>query len=97
MQPNRYVLRQNNIRGEIIHGTDEFVAKRLKDLARVFKAKRKLDGFKVARVGEPSDWLISSNVDAKKSKGLNNIEIIDVSMEEFFSEIKKREYVDDQS
>ena len=89
-------LRQNNIRGEIIHGTDEFVAKRLKDLARVFKAKRKLDGFKVARVGEPSDWLISSNVDAKKSKGLNNIEIIDVSMDEFFSEIKKREYVDNE-
>ena len=89
-------LRQNDIRGEIIHGTDDFVANRLKELAQVFKAKKKLDGFKVARVGVPSDWLISSDVDANNSKGLNNIEIIDVTMDEFFDEIHKREYVENE-
>ena len=89
-------LRQHDLPGEIIHGSDDFVVKRLKDLARVFKARKRLDGFKIARVGEPSDWLISSNVDAKTSKELNNIEIIDVSMEEFFEEIHKREYVENE-
>lgn len=89
-------LRQNDLPGEIIHGSDEFVAQRLKDLAQVFKAKKRLDGFKIARVGKPSDWLISSDVDADESKEYNNIEIIDVPMEEFFEEIAKKEYKENQ-
>ena len=89
-------LRQNDLPGEIIHGSDDFVVSRIKQLAQVFKAKKRLDGFKVARVGEPSDWLISSNVDAKQSKEYNNIEIIDVTMEEFFEEIAKKQYVENE-
>ena len=61
-------LRQHELPGEIIHGTDDFVAQRLKDLAQVFKTKKRLDGFRIARVGKPSDWLISSDVDADESK-----------------------------
>lgn len=89
-------LRKNDLPGEIIHGSDEFVVNRIRELAQVFRAKKRLDGFRVARVGEPSDWLISSDVDAKESKEYNNIEIIDVSMEEFFEEIAKKEYVDNE-
>ncbi|MBQ1483505.1 MAG: hypothetical protein IIZ28_08060 [Erysipelotrichaceae bacterium] len=85
-------LRQNDLPGEIIHGSDDFVVSRIQQLATVFKAKKRLDGFRIARVGEPSDWLISSGVDAKESKEYNNIEIVDVTMEEFFSEIAKKEY-----
>ena len=89
-------LRQNEIPGEIIHGSDEFVAKRLKDLATVLATRNKLANFRIARVGEPSDWLIASDVDAKESLEYNGIEIIDVSMEEFFAEIAKKEYVDNE-
>lgn len=89
-------LRQNNIPGEIIHGSDEYVANRIKQLAIVFAVKKKLNNFKVARVGEPSSWLISSDVDAKASKELNGIEIIDVTMDEFFEEINKKQYVDNE-
>ncbi len=89
-------LRQNDLPGEIIHGSDEFVAQRLKDLAAVFKAKKKLNGMRIARVGKPSDWLISSDVDAKLSKDYNNIEIVDVTMEEFFDEIGKKEYAENE-
>ena len=85
-------LRQKDLPGEIIHGSDDFVADRVRQLAQVFKAKKRLNGFKLARVGKPSDWLISSDVDAEESKQYNNIEIIDVTMEEFFSEIAKKEY-----
>ncbi len=89
-------LRQHELPGEIIHGTDDFVAQRLKDLAQVFKTKKRLDGFRIARVGKPSDWLISSDVAARESKDYNNIEIVDVTMEEFFDEIAKKTYEDNQ-
>ena len=89
-------LRQHDIPGEILHGSDEFVAQRIGDLAKVFKAKKRLQNFRFARVGKPSDWLISSDVDAKLSKERNGIEIVDVTMEEFFEEIKRREYVDNR-
>ena len=89
-------LRQHDIPGEILHGTDGFVANRIKDLAKVFAVKKKLKGSRIARVGHPSDWLISSDVDAKESKEINGIEIIDVTMEEFFEEINKKEYKDNK-
>ena len=89
-------LRQHDIPGEILHGSDEFVAQRIGDLAKVFKAKKRLENFRFARVGKPSDWLISSDVDAKLSKERNGIEIVDVTMEEFFEEIKRREYVNNR-
>ena len=89
-------LRQKGLPGEIIHGSDEFVVDRITQLAKIFKVKKRLSGFRIARVGKPSDWLIASDVDAEESKKLNGIEIIDVSMEEFFSEIEKGEYEDNQ-
>ncbi len=89
-------LNQNDIEGEIIHGSLEKVAKRLSDLAKVFEVKKKINNFKIARVGKPSDWLISSDVDALESKRLNGIEIIDVEMEEFFEEISKNKYQENE-
>ena len=89
-------LRQHDLPGEIIHGSDEFVVNRIRQLAQIFRTKKRLDGFKVARVGEPSDWLISSDVDAKRSKEYNNIEIVDVTMEEFLDEIARKEYVENE-
>lgn len=89
-------MRQNDIPGEIIHGTDDFVIDRLMKISKVLAAKKKLNNFRVARVGEPSDWLIASDVDAKESKEYNGIEIIDVTMDEFFEEIKKNEYVENE-
>ncbi len=86
-------LRQHSIPGEILHGSDEFVAERIRNLSKVFAAKKRLGSFRFARVGTPSDWLISSDVDAQESKAKNGIEIIDVTMEEFFAEIAKKEYV----
>lgn len=89
-------LRQNDIPGEIIHGSDEFVVKRIKELSKIFKAKKRIESFKFARVGKPSDWLISSDVDAEESKLLNGIEIIDIAMEEFLEEIGKKQYEENE-
>ncbi len=87
-------LRNHELPGEIIHGSDDYVCNRLKELSIIQKANKRISNFKFARVGKPSDWLISSDVDANLSKEINGIEIIDVDMEEFFDEIQKKEYVD---
>ncbi len=89
-------LNNNDIPGEIIHGSDDYMAKRIDALAKVFNAKKRLNNFRIARVGKPSDWLISSNVDAQESKEQNGIEIIDVDMQEFFDEIAKAEYTENE-
>ncbi|MBR2829142.1 MAG: hypothetical protein IKE68_01185 [Solobacterium sp.] len=87
-------LQQQNIKGEIIHGSEEKMAARISTLATVFAARKKIHGMRLGAVGKPSDWLISSDVDAALSKERNGIEIVDISMEEFFAEIAKKEYED---
>ena len=87
-------LVQNNIKGEIIHGSLEKMAERIATLSKVFSAKKRLSSFTLGRVGKPSDWLISSDVDAQKSKEKNGISIVDITMEEFMEEISRKSYVD---
>ncbi|MGI6607573.1 MAG: hypothetical protein ACOX1F_01145 [Erysipelotrichaceae bacterium] len=89
-------LNQHDIEGEIIHGSLEKMAQRIANLAKVFEVKNKIKNFKLARVGKPSDWLIASDVDADESKSLNGIEIIDIEMQEFFDEIKKQCYPENE-
>lgn len=89
-------LKQNNVEGEIIHGDEDYMAKRIVSLGKIFTAKRKLNNFRIGRVGVPSDWLISSDVDANMSKEINGIEIVDIDMQEFFDEIDKKEYIDNE-
>ena len=85
-------MRQNNIPGEIIHGSEDKMAARIGNLARIFAAKKRLSNFKIGRVGKPSDWLISSNVDNDASKNTNGIEIVDIPIDELFEETKKGGY-----
>ena len=85
-------LKQNEYQGEIIHGSEEYMANRIKMIGQAFKAKNALDGFRLGRVGRPSDWLISSKVNAREEREENNINIIDVDMQEFFDEIAKKYY-----
>ena len=85
-------LNQNGVQGEILHGDESRIAKRIQTLQKVFSVKKRISTMRLGRVGKPSDWLISSDVDAKESKEKNGIEIIDISMEEFYEEIQKKEY-----
>ncbi len=89
-------LKQNQIQGEIIHGSMEKMAERVRVLARVFATKKYLKQLRIGRVGKPSDWLISSDVDAEESYKKNGITIVDIPMEEFFAEIAKKEYEDNE-
>ena len=83
-------LNRNCYPGEIIHGSPEVIADRLRQgfaagnkcHVKAYDMGRILDGMKVGVVGKPSDWLISSNVDYKTAKERLGVEIIDIDIKE---------------
>ena len=82
-------LQQNYMQGEIIHGSADYIARRLQALQKVQEAKRKLNGTRYGIIGEPSDWLISSAADPKAVKNKLGIELVEVSISELLEGIDK--------
>lgn len=56
-------LRQEGLRGEILHGSPAYIRSRLESLAVVEDARRFLAYTTLGVIGKPSDWLIASGVD----------------------------------
>ena len=75
-------LRQNNIKGEIIHGTPDYISKRIRLLEKVGEARKSLKGCRLGIIGEPSDWLISSQVDKEAVMQHLGISLIDIPIQE---------------
>lgn len=75
-------LRQNNYKGEIIHGHADYISKRINLLAKVEEALKSLNGSKLGIIGEPSDWLISSHADKEAVMQRLGISLIDIPMQE---------------
>ena len=73
-------LRQNNLCGEIIHGSPEYITSRILLLEKVEGARRKMNGSRLGIIGQPSDWLISSDADDGIVKQRLGIELVDVPM-----------------
>lgn len=76
--------------GEIIHGSAEEIALRLrggftkggKNHVKEYDMGRILEGYKVGVIGKPSDWLISSDVDYAVAKERLGVEIVDIDINE---------------
>ena len=81
-------LQSMGCHGEIIHGSPSRVSDRIRLLAKVEQARRKLAGVRLGIVGAPSDWLISSRWDVHAVKRLLGIELVNIPMEELLSEIE---------
>lgn len=75
-------LNQQGRRGEIIHGTPAYIAERLRLLSRVHEAKQFLNGRNLGIIGQPSDWLISSDPDREAVKAGLGLNLVDVPIEE---------------
>ena len=75
-------LNQKGRQGEIIHGSTDYIAERLKVLAQVQAARKSLNGKKLGVIGQPSDWLISSNPDAEALKAKLGVNLVHVPIEE---------------
>ena len=75
-------LRQNDFKGEIIHGDSEYISKRIRLLAKVGEARQSLKGCRLGVVGAPSDWLISSHADHEAVMQRLGISLVDIPMQE---------------
>lgn len=80
-------LRQQGRSGEVIHGSISYIAARIRTLAKVEEARSTLDGCRLGSIGEPSDWLISSNVQRESVKEKLGIEIVDIPIEELIESV----------
>ena len=83
-------LRQNGIQGEIIHGSAEYIGRRIALLAKVEDARRQLDGVRLGIIGKPSDWLISSHADKAAVRQQLGIELTDIAMQELFDAVEAK-------
>lgn len=75
-------LRQNDFKGEIIHGDADYISKRIRLLAKVGEARKSLKGCRLGIIGKPSDWLISSHADKEAVMRRLGISLIDIPMQE---------------
>jgi len=80
-------LKQHNLKGEIIHGSQQYITRRITMLAKVEEACRLLNGIRLGIIGEPSDWLISSHADKEQVKARLGIDLIDIPMEELLQTV----------
>ncbi len=81
-------LRQNGFLGEVIHGSTTYMEQKIVLLYQVEQAIRQLATTRLGVIGQPSDWLISSNVDYALIKERLGIELIDVQMDDVLKRLE---------
>ena len=82
-------LRQQGLKGEVLHGADAYVADRIRLLASVQDARARLKDMRIGVVGQPSDWLIASRADPIALLDKLGVRMEEVPMEELLVEIGK--------
>lgn len=80
-------LRQNGMKGEILHGGMAYIAHRIALLAKAGEARRRLNGCRLGIIGEPSDWLISSHADKDIIRKRLGVELVDIPMQELLEAV----------
>ena len=84
-------LNQNGHKGEVLHGSAQYIAGRIDTLAKVTRAKRSLDGQKLGIIGKPSDWLIASQPDKESVAEKLGIELLDIDIRELIEQAGKED------
>lgn len=80
-------LRQQGIAGEIIHGTTDYVSKRIQLLTRIGEVYSWLRGKRLGVIGQPSDWLIASQGNKDVLARQLGLQLVDVEMQQLIDEI----------
>ena len=84
-------LQQHDIKGEIIHGSTDYIAQRINVLERIETAIKQLQGTRLGIIGEPSDWLISSHADKVQVREQLGIELVDIPIQALLEAIEKKD------
>ncbi len=75
-------LKQRGIRGEILHGSHQYISSRISELAKLEAAKKALKNTRAAIIGRPSDWLIASDVNKEAVQAKLGFDIGYIPIEE---------------
>ena len=81
-------LQQKGLQGEILHGDAKYVSDRIALLSKVETAQKRLQHCRLGIIGEPSDWLISSQVDADVVRQKIGVELASIPMKELFDTLE---------
>ena len=82
-------LQQQGLKGEVLHGSAEYLHRRVETLQTVSEARSKLAGSRIGVVGQPSDWLIASQADPTSITDRLGARLVEIPMEELLQEIGK--------
>ena len=82
-------LRQQGLKGEVLHGGSAYLQERVHTLETVALARKKLQGTRIGVIGQPSDWLIASHADPMAVMDKLGAKLVEVPMEELLQEIEK--------
>ena len=82
-------LRQQNLTGEIIHGNNDYIAKRIAMLEKVSKVRQQLQGCRLGIIGQPSDWLISSHTNKYSVRHQLGIHLHEIPIQELINSLLK--------
>lgn len=80
-------LNQQEFKGEIIHGNNDYIHDRITILSKANEARQQLRGIRLGIIGQPSDWLISSHADKDKVSQRLGITLVDIPMQELLDAI----------
>lgn len=84
-------LKEHGLKGEILHGSFETIAKRLKILKAVAEAKEKMSHMKLGCFGAPGG-LIASDADFNALEEVSGMKLIMFELDELIEEYKKGGY-----
>ena len=82
-------LQQQGLKGEVLHGSTEYLKKRLQILEKLATARKKLFGARIGVIGQPSDWLIASHADSTAISEKLGARLVEIPMEELLQEVAK--------
>jgi len=81
-------LRQQGLKGEVLHGNPEYLQARINAIGKAIEARNYMKGMKIGVVGQPSDWLIASKASPTAILDKLGMRLVEVPMEELLQEIE---------
>ena len=78
-------LRQEGLKGEVLHGSTEYIAGRISLLEKIAVARAELYGSAIGLIGQPSDWLIASGFDSEILLEKLGVSVRDIPMSELLT------------
>ena len=82
-------LRQQGLKGEVLHGSAGYLQHRVQLLSTVAEAREKLQGTRIGVIGQPSDWLIASQANPVALMDKLGVRLVEVPMEELLNQIAR--------